>query len=270
LFIMDRLIFSIAWLLAGSILALTIMSSSGGVGISQNTDRTGSPLALGNCNSCHSGGSQTPDMQVALLRDNQVVNQYTPGAQHTLRITLTSTEYVRYGFQTVALAPGNVNAGTFSTGSSGTQTVTIGGRFYGEHNRPSTTGIFELNWQAPADSIGEIAFYTAGLGAKNPTSVSGDRGTTGVLRVNAGFPLKTDLQHEDNFRVGPVPVESTLFFYTGSLRNARIMNEEGRFMLNSGNEKTDRLFVDNLAPGFYWLTGTDDTGKQRIVRFIKG
>jgi hypothetical protein len=259
----------IAWIPALTALAATFMGSSSGAGISQNTDRTGSPLALGNCNSCHSGGSQTPTLTVELLRNDQVVTRYTPGAQHKLRVSLSSTEYIRYGFQTVALDSGNANIGSFSTGSTGTRVTTITGRSYGEHSQPSTTGVFELNWQAPADDVGEITFYTAGLGAKNPTSESGDRGTTGVLRVTAGFPLQTEIQQADNFLVGPIPAGTVLNFYNGTLRNTRIIDAHGRIIIVEGEGIRNSLPVEYLNPGFYWLTGIDQHGKQRAVRFIK-
>jgi hypothetical protein len=251
-----------------SALGILLMNSSNGAGASQNADRTGSPVANGNCNGCHSGGTVTPTVTVGLFDGLLPVTSYTPGKTYTLRIIVLGLGYPRYGFQTVALSSGNANAGTITAGSTGTRAITINGRIYGEHTSPSNTGSFDLSWKAPAAGTGTVNFYTAGLGAANPSGDNGDKANTNTLAISEASGTAITTQENENLSFGPNPVEKELHFYGSALRGIKVYNLQGQLQkMFSGLHKC--LNLSNLAPGYYLLQGQDDSGNLHSLRFIK-
>ncbi len=152
--------------------------------------RTGAP-ALGavpvelTCNSagCHSGNSLNNAAGTLQILD--VPASYTPGQTYTIRVSLSRTGNIRFGFQLVALDQNGANVGTLATNDANTQLIAAdpgswAGRNYIEHTRAGTAAtatnqtIWTIKWTAPATRGGKISFYAAGNAADNNSSVSGD------------------------------------------------------------------------------------------------
>ncbi|MBU6325381.1 MAG: T9SS type A sorting domain-containing protein [Bacteroidetes bacterium] len=251
-----------------SALGFLLLNSSNGAGASQNADRTGGPVANGNCNGCHSGGTVIPTVTVGLFDGLLPVTSYTPGKSYTLRIIVLGLGYPRYGFQTVALASGNVNAGTITAGSTGTRAVTINSRIYGEHSTPSSTGTFDLNWKAPAAGTGTVNFYTAGLGAANPSGDNGDKGNTNTLTISEAAGTSVSAPQMGSMHFGPNPVAEVMHFYGSAWSNISVYNLQGQLQARfTGMHESINL--STLTSGVYLLQAEDASGKQCSLRFIK-
>ncbi len=249
-------------------LGFLLLNSSNGAGASQNADRTGSPVSNGDCNGCHSGGVVTPTVTVALFDGLLPVSSYTPGKSYTLRISVIGLGYLRYGFQTVALSSGNVNAGTITAGSSGTRAVTLNSRIYGEHTSPSATGIFDLNWKAPAAGTGSVSFYTAGLGAANPVGDNGDKANSYILTVSEAAGTDVEAHQTESLRFGPNPVHDVLHFYGNPCSNIRVYNMQGLEMVHVEGQHNS-VSLSKLPAGIYLLRAVDGRGKEHSLRFIR-
>lgn len=170
-----RAIYMLSLLLSGAIIFL---GSSSGPGAVQGQDRTGGPLANGFCGNCHAAGAFNPSMSLELLKDGNAVMGYMPGETYTMRVTITADAGAQvYGFQAVALSgDDNVQAGSW-TPPMGTRVTPLNGRDYIEHNQRSESNIFEVEWTAPANGVGNISFYSASVSANNMSGSGGDGAT---------------------------------------------------------------------------------------------
>lgn len=162
-----------------------LLSNSGGAASVQNVDRTSSPLGVGSCGSCHSGGNYTPVISTELLDNNSVVTKYSPGKQYQVRVTIVAGNNPRgYGFQMVSLSGNNnVQGGSFGTAPAGFNKVTLNNRVYVEQSSTRTSGTFIIPWTAPVVGTGSVRFYSAGV------AVNGSNGTGGDSHVQAALPL---------------------------------------------------------------------------------
>ena len=162
-----------------------LLSNSGGAASVQNVDRTSSPLGVGSCGSCHSGGNYTPVISTELLDNNSVVTKYSPGKQYQVRVTIVAGNNPRgYGFQMVSLSGNNnVQGGSFGTAPTGFNKVTLNNRVYVEQSSTRTSGTFIIPWTAPVVGTGSVRFYSAGV------AVNGSNGTGGDSHVQAALPL---------------------------------------------------------------------------------
>lgn len=162
-----------------------LLSNSGGAASVQNVDRTSSPLGVGSCGSCHSGGNYTPVISTELLDNNSVVTKYSPGKQYQVRVTIVAGNNPRgYGFQMVSLSGNNnVQGGSFGTAPAGFNKVTLNNRVYVEQSSTRTSGTFIIPWTAPVVGTGSVRFYSAGV------AVNGSNGTGSDSHVQAALPL---------------------------------------------------------------------------------
>lgn len=152
---------------------------SGGVAATLGSDKTGGPLSGGNtCSQCHSGGNYNPTLNV-VVKDmaNNIVSAYEPGMTYKLEVTITAVNGTPggYGMQTVSLDSADQFAGAFGTiYTPNTQVSSIGSVDYLEHQGASTTGIYSVEWIAPASNQGTIGFYMIGLAVDGFGSIAGD------------------------------------------------------------------------------------------------
>jgi len=162
-----------------------LLSNSGGAAAVQNVDRTSSPLGVGSCGSCHSGGNYSPVISAELLDNNTVVSKYSPGKLYQVRVTIVAGNNPRgYGFQLVSLSGNNnLQGGTFGNAPAGFNKVTLDNRVYVEHSSTRSSGTFVIPWTAPLVGTGSVRFYSAGL------AVNGSNGTGGDSHVQAALPL---------------------------------------------------------------------------------
>lgn len=138
------------------------------------TGYTGAPFDS-HCNNCHSGGNYNGDVTV-----DGLPGTITPGANYslTLRMTASSGNPSRGGFQLVVVDGNDANAGNLTAGSqSGTEFG--GSREYLEHrgSRAFSGGSISwpFTWQAPASAAGnEIRFYFIGNFCNGANGSDGD------------------------------------------------------------------------------------------------
>lgn len=160
------------------LLAITFftISNSSGPGAVTGRDRTGSPLASGDCSACHTGGDYGTEVSASLLLDTSEVSEYIPGQAYTLQIRInTSTPPERFGFQAVALTgEANLNAGSFSDAPVSTRLIDLDNRTYFEHATKLETEVIEVPWTAPEAGTGDVRFYAAGNAVNNANGSGGD------------------------------------------------------------------------------------------------
>jgi len=265
---MRRLLLPLLLLPSSAALIVGLSSSSNGAGASQSADRTGSPVSSGTCANCHSGGSSVPGLSVQLLDNGNPVTSYQPGKDYTLKVTVSGSEYQRFGFQSVALDAADEQAGSLTAVSTGTRVLTLAGRQYGEHTNPVAGGVFEMTWKAPASGKGAVKVFTAGLGAKNPSSSDGDRTSTNVLTLTEAVGNKVADAGIHTLQVYPNPAENMLYFGTERLQNIVVLSADGRVVMEQ-TAPTDRMVVQSLPAGLYLLQGSRNDGSRMSARFFR-
>jgi hypothetical protein len=191
---------------------------------------------------------------VQLLDNGNPVSSYQPNKDYTLKVTVSGSEYQRFGFQTVALDGADEQAGSLTAVSSGTRVLTLADRQYGEHTNPVASGVFELTWKAPASGKGSVKVFTAGLGAKNPTSDNGDRTATNELTITEATGSNIQSVNAPSLLVYPNPAENLLFFGTEMLKDITVMKIEGRVLMTH-QAATDKINVSALPTGLYLIAG---------------
>ncbi|MDP4579978.1 MAG: hypothetical protein NWT07_04715, partial [Saprospiraceae bacterium] len=166
-------------------MAWALLSNSGGAAAVQNVDRTSSPLGVGSCGSCHSGGNYSPVISVELLDNNTVVNKYSPGKLYQVKVSIAAGNNPRgYGFQLVSLSGNkNIQGGIFGNAPAGFNKINLDNRVYVEHSSTRSSGSFVIPWTAPPVGTGSVRFYSAGV------AVNGSGGSGGDSHVQAALPV---------------------------------------------------------------------------------
>ena len=167
-------------------MAWALLSNSGGAAAVQNVDRTSSPLGVGSCGSCHSGGNYSPVISVELLDNNTVVNKYSPGKLYQVKVSIAAGNNPRgYGFQLVSLSgSNNIQGGIFGNAPAGFNKINLDSRVYVEQSSTRSSGSFVIPWTAPPVGTGSVRFYSAGVAVNGSGGSGGDRAH---LHSHAGF-----------------------------------------------------------------------------------
>jgi hypothetical protein len=265
---MKRILLPLLLLPSSVALIVGLSSSSNGAGASQSADRTGSPVSSGTCANCHSGGSSVPGLSVQLLDNGNPVTSYQPDKDYTLKVTVSGSEYQRFGFQAVALDGADEQAGSLTAVSSGTRVLTLAGRQYGEHTNPVAGGVFEMTWKAPASGKGTVKVFTAGLGAKSPSSSDGDRTATNLLTLNESAGSNVSNSSAPAMLVYPNPAENLLFFGSEKLKDVTVTSVDGRVVM-AHRAATDKITVSALPAGLYLIQGSRADGSRVSARFFR-
>jgi len=255
-----------AKIVAGSVVSLGLLSAgiaaskvqgmkevksppfSGGVGASANQDRTGGPLSVGMCSNCHSSGSFNTNLSVELLDgSNNPVTSYIPGTTYTMQVTLSSSGAPAYGMQSVALDGANNGAGTFGTiNTSNSQVSTVNGVNYFEHQGMSTSGVFSVDWTAPASGTGDVSIYAMGVAINANSGTSGDDPSSAV-----SFTFTEDVPTTIDFPGNP---------YCSDVSNPTpvVTGEQGgTFSAPSGldiNSSSGQINMAGSTPGTYTVS----------------
>lgn len=258
-------------------------SNSSGAGINQGADRTGSPIGIGNCGSCHAGGDFSPSINLTLLDGAEPVTSYLPGKTYTMQVRISATNGPsRYGFQAVALTQaGNLQAGTFGAAPGGFRITPLSGRQYVEHSSPRASESFSISWTAPQAGTGPVRFYASGIAANNQDGSGGDSPTNLTTPVTiAENVTSTNRQLPSlvgEFTVFPNPLQEVLHLkgeqiLTGRYQ-LRLFDSQGRLVgqhtvSSIGRALTFSWPLARLQAGSYYLqVSTGDT--QRTFPLIK-
>ena len=171
---------------------IILSSRSTGAGFNGVGDVSGSPVSSGTCGNCHSGGSFGASVTITLRdQSNNPVTSYLAGQSYILEFDVNNSSGTPGGFagQAVALTSTNANAGTMgSTLTTNTRTVTISGRSYLEHSSISATGLFRVNWTAPASGTGTVRIFASGLAVNANGGTSGDQVVTANIQISEQVP----------------------------------------------------------------------------------
>lgn len=252
--------------------ALFVLGNSNGPGNSgfQVTGAPGSFLQNngqpGTCanTGCHSGGNFNPSLSIELLDNGSAVNAYEPTKSYQVRITATAGMGTpsEYGFQSVALDNNNNQAGGWGDVGTGKHKITLGARSYVEHSTPSSTGIFEMEWIAPAIGTGNVTVFAAVNAANGNNNNTGDAIVNGSL-VLTEVPISSVLEYGQeiaSMEVVPNPVRENLNLQINSRVSGnfdiRIMDIQGKIVSTSSldvqiGEEVANIDVAHLTPGLY-------------------
>ncbi|HLP14039.1 MAG TPA: choice-of-anchor V domain-containing protein [Flavobacteriales bacterium] len=230
-------------------LAFLLMSDDTGVATEVGKDRTGSPFnAAGGlqCNACHTGGSFSSTIAVRLKdTSGAVVTEYLGGATYTYEVEVTSTAS-KHGFQAIALLSGsNANAGTLSASSSNAKIKVLAStRRYAEQTGPSTSGLFVMNWIAPAPGSGTVNFYAAGNAVNGNGVTSGDDATNASLLTITESVLSGVGENKPSaISIYPNPVSDYIYINPSFTGNVSLV-------LTSLDGKLAQQKQDEFVPGF--------------------
>ncbi len=192
-----------------SLAALALMGAGSLLGRSAGppTERTGAGVDGGaNCTVCHRGALANADQRGRIAID---AASYRPGVRQTVRVTVEHPDALRWGFQLIArYASGETRqAGSFTPnaqtrvvcGAAGTAAPCNGEREFASHTAAATVlgangrMAFEVEWTPPAEDVGDVTFYAAGIAANNGGGNTGDMvyTTSTVIRNGAGCALET-------------------------------------------------------------------------------
>lgn len=216
--------------------------------------QTGAPFDS-SCANCHSGGNYAGMVELEGLPGTIVANTTY---SLTLRMTPTSGNPVRGGFQLVAVDESNANAGDLVSVNGETGTEFSGGREYVEQRGTKTFGgnaiAWDFNWTAPSTASGNtIKMYFIGNFTNGNGSTSGDKAIAEVATYAfqaAGPPLS----------VG-IPSFQNVSCFGGSDGNILAAAQGGNppFSYQWSNGQTGEN-ASNLPVGTYTVTVTDQAG----------
>ena len=256
------------------------LSNSSGAGTVQGNDRTGSPIGVGSCQTCHNAGAFNPSAVIEILSGDTPVTQYEPGVQYTMRITTTADNNpVSYGFQAVALDAANATAGAWVDGT-GYKTVDVAGRSYTEQDAPGSSNVYNVTWTAPAAGAGNVSFYAATTSTNGNSMSSGDNGAV-ASAVTLAEDTSSDVANPGvgkmELTVMPNPVGSSLTYKAIGRDNGtyqlQITDAFGKIVkvqtvnLVTG-ENQNSIDVSTLAKGVYILqiSGKDYYAAERMLK----
>lgn len=247
-----------------------LSSSSGGRAAIFNEDRTGSPVAAGGsfCNNCHGGGNFGAAISAQLLDANSnPVTSYKPDSVYQLVVSMMGSA-PEWGVQAVMLTNANTKGGDLSGTSANAKISPVSGRQYLEHNNPSTSGTFTVNWTAPPAGTGTISLYAAGVGTNNNGGSSGDEAkklTPMLFIEDSNFSLE-----ESSFisiNTYPNPSSDFININVGSANLAfadvNLFNLQGQQVSSFLNQSVvsgsiNKLDVSSLNEGMYILELVND------------
>lgn len=258
-------------LLAGT---LALLSNSAGRGSAAGQGATGAPGDGLTCASSNCHGSAGPfaaQIDIALSKDGEAVDQYVPGETYTMSITVDATSGTpsRYGFQMTAIVGDNSGAGSFSEVSSNAQAINLNGRAYLEHNGPSNSETFTATWTAPEEGSGDVTVFAAGIAANGNGGTSGDSGATASVTISEDDLSNVKVLTSDEMSFYPNPaidfikvdteLNQSMVFDVLSTSGAKVM---------SGNLKNNSIDISNLTNGLYIVavSGEDFIYRQKIYK----
>lgn len=198
--------------------------------------RTGAPVDGGlSCTACHRTFAPANNDP----RGSAVIElaSYRPGQKATIRVTVHHPDAHRWGFEITArrAADDRVSVGTFTPsnlirvvcGAGATPVPCNGEKEFATHTQAATRlgsdgrMVFEMEWTAPADDVGDIILYAAANAADGTNSPANDViYTTQLLVRNAagctitGTPTSGGLSNAGSGQVGVA--FNTLFSIYGS------------------------------------------------------
>lgn len=238
-------------------------------------DLTGSPLSSNTCNRCHTQNTSLSPMVVIGVQETATQTpisnaEYIPGTVYTVSYTVTGAPNGgAYGMQGTILTSANAQAGSFSSAGAGSKLTTSGGVQYLEHSARSNTGVFTMQWTAPAAGTGTATIYVSGLAVNGSTS-NGDAMASATLTLSEGTTTSiAKIKHQLNYNVYPNPVTAGQVTVEGIEGEATVILTDlvGRQVFTQQLTSNQLELPTSLAKGIYQLTAIqgEKIGTQQLI-----
>ena len=244
---MKKIILSSLFMASVFTLTLTLSSNSNGPG----GNRTGSPGSSGNCGSCHGGGNFNGNISAGIVEvgDTTFISSYTPAKVYELLVHVKGTS-TKKGFQTTVLKSDQSEAGSLASAPSGTSAYMSGTKKIWGHTSPSATGIWRMQWTAPAAGTGDIFVYGASVLANSNGNDNGDQVVTGSKTIKEAVASNQDNIQKSTIKLLGNPVNDRVLISENALYMA-IWNNAGQLVAKSYD--SNQCDVSKLATGTYFL-----------------
>ena len=183
--------------------SLFLISNTSGVAHQQNKDRTGAPGSDITCQLCHGGGNYNPQINVFLSfplgGGTSSDSHYVPGAVHTLVVEMSSNgNPAGFGVHGAVVFADGSDAGELIDQES-TDCIwldEVDGRSIFEQNDVCGSGLFEVQWVAPAAGSGPVSVYVAAIVANGNSTSSGDVFVGGQFDFEEGVSNVDEVEAE--------------------------------------------------------------------------
>jgi hypothetical protein len=195
--------------------AFLLISSSNGRATSAGEGNTGAPGENApngrTCQTCHNTSAAIQvSLNIELLDPNgEAVSSYIPGETYTAKVVISAAagNPVAYGFQLVSLLDdGNAEYNAFQNPASNVKLATTNiNRQYAEHNNPSSSNEFLVEWVAPDAGQGSVTFYAGGNGVNDNSATSGDGAAINSLTIEEGTNTFTQQIRQQELDLVAIP-----------------------------------------------------------------
>lgn len=187
-----RALFAI--LVAGALPFLAVASPPVMHPASPLPNTAGDPTDYDSCFLCHD--SYLPDSGQGSVAILGVPPRYTPGSTYTLTVEVADPAVWadEWGFMVGATDRSDNQAGSFTPVSSGMLVQSVFGKEWISQNQngtgPGVTGSFswDFDWTAPANGVGTVTFWAAGLSCNGSQGDNGDATYTMARTVVEDLP----------------------------------------------------------------------------------
>lgn len=242
-------------------LTLTLSSNANGPG----GNRTGSPGSSGNCGSCHGGGNFNGSLKAGIVEigDTNFITTYTPNKVYEFYVNSKGTS-TKKGFQATILKSDQSAAGILAaTAPTGTNTYSSGTKKIWGHTTPSATGVWRMQWTAPAAGSGDLIAYSACVLANSNGNDNGDQAITTSKTITEAVAGQENIQKPKIKLLGN-PVSKQVVISENALYMA-IWNNAGQIVAKSYDSNI--CDVRKLATGTYYLQvlTTNHTNQSFII-----
>lgn len=258
---MKKILLSTLFMASVFTLTLTLSSNANGPG----GNRTGSPGSSGNCGSCHGGGNFNGSLKAGIVEigDTNFITTYTPNKVYEFYVNSKGTS-TKKGFQATILKSDQSAAGTLAaTAPTGTNTYSSGTKKIWGHTTPSATGVWRMQWTAPAAGSGDLIVYSASVLANSNGNDNGDQAITTSKTITEAVAGQENIQKPKIKLLGN-PVIKQVVISENALYMA-IWNNAGQIVSKSYNSNI--CDVSKLAAGTYFLQilSTDHSNQSYVI-----
>ena len=210
-----------------------------------------------------------------------------PDETYTVKVTISPTmgDPNGFGFQILCLnAPVNVDGPEISTWANPSTNAKIStalntSRTYVEHNGPSSTNEFTVEWTAPAAGAGEVTFYSCGNGVNMDGNTTGDAAACNTLTLTEGEVLNTGNPDVVKLHttVFPNPVSEMLYVHVHSPVSGnyalRVLDVTGNTVLVSkealvSGQNNVPVEIADIPVGIYTVV-LEGEGGIALQKFLK-
>ncbi len=241
----------------GFIIYLFLLSNSSG-GPAQTTGAPGE--ATCGRSGCHAVAENTGDASIAINFEEASL-EYAPGETYAMTIALTNAMNAsKNGFQLVALDSLNNNAGSWELVEESTTQIrggsSLADRSYLTHTTAGTGQTsWMVNWKAPEESIGSVAFYLS----VNDSNANGGRTGDDIyitnLSINAASSTSTSVVDRlaKNITIYPNPAVDFINIQSDGIEilNTTVYDVTGKIVHVSSIPTSVNL--NGLIKGIYFL-----------------